>query len=249
MTGFDDLVGDKKESGKKLVNHVAFLLDHSGSMHHVADRSRDDFNEYLQTLREESIKQETRVTLVSFNEEATIEYFELNINHVDDMDFYKANGGTALYDSIGKTASKMFEDVPELRDSDSNHSALIIIITDGYDNASTEFAKEQGRIRIKEMIKKYEKDYNFTFTFLGATIDVKEVAEKGFGMSAGNTVCFDSLDDMGAGRARMKKGLTDYYTARSVGVTKTASFYDNSTIDDQTDTVQYTCEVIGDGKN
>jgi len=44
---------------------------------------------------------------------------------------------------------------------------MVIIITDGQENSSTEFSKD----KIKEMIEHQEKNYNWQFVFLGANQD------------------------------------------------------------------------------
>ena len=142
----------KKE--KKL--DVVFILDRSGSMSNQVDNTISSFNEYLE--REKKNKYHTNITTVLFDDNYSILHDREDIKKVKKLtekDYY-VGGCTALYDALGNTIHSM-----EKKDTDK---VLFIIITDGYENASREYKKDD----IKKLIKKH-KDYEFIY--IGADID------------------------------------------------------------------------------
>ena len=222
---FDDIIEDvDKIDPRKLrpVNHVVFVLDHSGSMHNISKQSMDNFNEQLQTLKKESHDQETLVTLTKFSDKVDIVYSDKHIDDVKELTEYEADGMTALYDAIALSINNIREKVIK----EENHSALMIIITDGYENRSSDYKGEDGRKKIKSMIEEFEGNGNWTFVFLGANIDVEEVATTGMSFSAANTVCFASCDtgvkDVGV---TTTSGIGSYYTMRRSGGQATNDFF------------------------
>ena len=142
----------KKE--KKL--DVVFILDKSGSMSNQVDNTISSFNEYLE--REKKNKYKTYITTVLFSDKYSILHDQVDIKEVKkitEKDYY-VEGCTALYDALGNTINSM-----KNKDTDK---VLFIIITDGYENASIEYKKDD----IKKLIEK-NKDYEFIY--IGADID------------------------------------------------------------------------------
>jgi hypothetical protein len=98
---------------------------------------------------------------------------------------YVPSGMTALLDAIGTTVLKIRDDLAEeLAHGDS--TVIIVILTDGYENASRLF-NQQG---IKNLIRELEATGKWTFTYLGATIDAVQVAEQ-LNIKKENSMAFD----------------------------------------------------------
>lgn len=142
----------KKE--KKL--DVVFILDKSGSMGGQEENTISSFNEYLE--KEKKNTYETNITTVLFSDSYSILHDRIPVKKVKKLTNkdYFVGGCTALYDALGNTIHSM-----ESKDTDK---VLFIIITDGYENASKEYHKED----IKKIINK-NKDYEFIY--IGADID------------------------------------------------------------------------------
>lgn len=142
----------KKE--KKL--DVVFILDKSESMGGQEENTISSFNEYLE--KEKNNKYETNITTVLFSDEYKVIHDRVPVSKVKKLTNkeYYVGGCTALYDALGNTIHSM-----ETKDTDK---VLFIIITDGYENASREYHKDD----IKKLIKK-NKDYEFIY--IGADID------------------------------------------------------------------------------
>lgn len=141
---------------KEKILDVVFILDKSGSMGGQEDNTISSFNEYLEKERKNKYK--TNITTVLFSDKYKILHDREDVKEVKNLtekDYY-VGGCTALYDALGNTINSM-----KTKDTDK---VLFIIITDGYENASKEYKKND----IKKLIEK-NKDYEFIY--IGADID------------------------------------------------------------------------------
>ncbi len=89
------------------------------------------------------------------------------------------------YCEMGRTIHEMVQLQKHLPESERAEKVIFVITTDGLENASREYSRDQ----MKRMIE-YERDrYGWEFLFLGANMDV--VAEAGsFGIQADRSVTF-----------------------------------------------------------
>lgn len=133
---------------------VVFILDRSGSMQESEKDTIGGYNGYISDFKNKNAK----ITTVLFDDK-----YEMITKRQDVKDVprltekqYFVRGCTALLDTIGKTI-KFMED-------EKTEKVMFIITTDGYENASHEFNKEQ----IKEMIQGHK---NWEFMYIGADID------------------------------------------------------------------------------
>lgn len=145
----------KKTNNEKRLD-VVFLLDNSGSMDGSEEHTISSFNEYLE--REKNNKYSTFITTILFNH--TYRYLHKNINVIDvdnitNEDYY-VGGTTALYDALGSAIKNI--------ERQNTSKVMFIIITDGYENSSVKYNKEQ----IKKMINKHD---DWQFLYIGADID------------------------------------------------------------------------------
>jgi len=115
-------------------------------------------------------------------------------------------GMTALYDAIGRGSyelGKKFANMPESR---RPGKVLVLVVTDGLENASREWTA--GALR--DLIRKQEDKYSWEYVFLGANMDAVEVAQT-FGIKASNSLTYDTAY-AGAAMATVS-GLTSTYRA------------------------------------
>jgi len=158
--------------------YYLLILDKSGSMQDCVNETISGFNEQLQMIEKMKVKfpeQEFYVSLTTFSDE---------VNHLFELDksskvrelnkeLYHPDGSTALLDAIGKGVlnldAKITKDLAE-----GTASAVVVILTDGYENASKLF-NWQG---IRKMIREMEATGTWTFSFMGASEDAVEVASK-----------------------------------------------------------------------
>ena len=134
---------------------IVFLLDKSGSMHGCEEDTIGGYNKYLEDNKNANAK----ITTVLFSDDYTLITFRKNIEYVENMNNkkYQTGGCTALYDAIGKTIKKLDKE-------DMDNKVLFIITTDGLENASSDYTKQ-------DIIKLIKSHKNYEFIYLGANID------------------------------------------------------------------------------
>uniref|UniRef100_A0A6C0E041 VWFA domain-containing protein n=1 Tax=viral metagenome TaxID=1070528 RepID=A0A6C0E041_9ZZZZ len=155
------------ESDKVL--SVVFILDNSGSMVEMKDEPIQGLNAFYKTQKEAG---DFLSTLIFFN--SKVSFIHKNLNGKDvpllsEKD-YGPNGMTALYDAIGEGI--------EYQKSQKVENVIVVILTDGEENASLKYTKKD----IKKMTQKMEEDHKWVFMYLGANQDSFKVAD-GIGVS------------------------------------------------------------------
>lgn len=136
---------------------VIFLLDRSGSMSNCVSDTIGGYNHYLEEQKKN--KYNTKITTILFDDQYECLYKRTPIKNVKNLTNkeYFVRGCTALYDAIGKTINSLEKEI-------NNNKVLFIITTDGLENASKEYHKED----IRKLIKKHN---NWEFLYIGAEID------------------------------------------------------------------------------
>ena len=133
---------------------VVFILDRSGSMRGTEKDTIGGYNSYINDFKSKNAK----ITTVLFDDKYEMITKRQNVNEVPELTEkqYYVRGCTALLDAIGKSIKFMEKEKAE--------KVMFIITTDGYENASHKFTKEQ----IKEMIQGHKE---WEFMYIGADID------------------------------------------------------------------------------
>ena len=170
--------------------HVLFVIDSSGSMGPKAGDVRGGFNSYVDQLREEKAS-DYRLTAVTFDTQVATLFTALRLTEVPTLDTsnYRTGGNTALYDALGVSLA---EQTSAIRKEDAPYGTervLVIVMTDGEENSSRRFTKEQ----ITGEIQQREAAGNWTFVYLGADQDAWAAAQ-GLGFAAGNVAAYASTD-------------------------------------------------------
>lgn len=157
---------------KKDYTDITIILDRSGSMASVKEASESGLQEFIQ--EQKKVKGDlTRVSLVQFDTKCEIVYANRKLNDIDKFNL-KPGGMTALNDAIGKTIIETGDRIRDLPEEERPENVVVVIMTDGLENASQEYNSEN----IKKMIKEQETKYSWTFVFLGANQDAVLEAKK-----------------------------------------------------------------------
>ena len=165
----EEKMGEK--TMEKAVNSIdlVVILDKSGSMYSMVDDTIGGFNSYLDEQRKKDIP--VKVSMGMFNQKLEEKYSRVDLKDVKNLtnEDYAPQGMTALFDAVGNTLSalKMDEGV-----NAEGNKVLVVIITDGMENASSEWTKSAVKDLIGELRGK-----GYEFVFLGADIDAADVAE------------------------------------------------------------------------
>jgi uncharacterized protein YegL len=163
---------------------VSLVIDKSGSMDSCRSQVISGVNEFLGDLRR-TADLEVTFSLTTFDTEVREVHRGAPLAKVSDLTpaTYLPGGTTALYDALGLTIRAAEERLK----GDQETKILIAIQTDGQENSSKEFTREQ----IREMIGRLDKEPNWTFVYLGADQDAW-ARSAGLGFHVGNTMSYDS---------------------------------------------------------
>jgi len=100
---------------------------------------------------------------------------------------YQPSGSTALLDAVGRTVDRLGERLDSLKEDEKPENVIVFILTDGKENASSDYSRD----KIREMIEDRESNYGWAFIYGGANQDA--FAEAGsMGIRAQNAFDFDA---------------------------------------------------------
>lgn len=157
---------------------VGVVLDRSGSMATIADDTIGGFNSFLEEQRRAGLEQLYVVAQFDNEYEVLQDGVELDDVELLSRRTFVPRGGTALLDAIGRTMSAL--DALVARDPDIER-VIMVILTDGGENASTEFTRDV----VFDLIKTRRESGKWEFNFLGANQDAITVGG-GLGIQAAN---------------------------------------------------------------
>ena len=182
----------------KIPTIINFILDRSGSMDSIRKDVIGGFNSYIKGLQKSKEADKTLFTLTTFDS-ISIEtpYLAVpvkNIKKMTERDF-EPRANTPLYDAVVNTVEKLSEKV------EKNQPVLVVIMTDGEENSST----EHDQNCLKDLVEQLKIKGNWTFVFLGANQDAWGNASQ-FGLSMGNTTNWESNS---LGTAKAFRSLTN----------------------------------------
>lgn len=151
---------------------LIFILDRSGSMAGLESDTIGGFNATIKDQKE--IEGETRVTTILFDN-----FFEVLHDRIDLQDIlpltnkeYFVRGSTALYDAVALGINKILNVQRQTKAESRADKVIMVITTDGYENASRETSGKMLHKMIEDC-----KEKGWEFLFLGADIDAQSVAE------------------------------------------------------------------------
>lgn len=192
------------KKNKPLSVYVA--LDRSGSMSGERwTHAIDSINEYINGLKKEKIEGTVNVTafdtsgtgvrLVELTENQSIAYYE-PLTH----DVVSPSGMTPLFDAAANVMDRALENNAD--------RTVVVIMTDGHENAS----KEYNQVKIKDKVKLLEKK-KWEVIFLGANFDVSSyTAGSGLSMTKMRNVDFSDKIQRSAMQADLTGSTVAYAT-------------------------------------
>lgn len=174
---------------------ITVVLDRSGSMGSIADDIVGGLNEFVRKQGE--VEGEAQLTLVQFDDEYEVVHQHVPIREVPPLTrrTYVPRGSTALLDAIGRTINDLSARMDRLRPGDRPDQIVFAVATDGQENASRAFTRQQifSMIRSREKAATLDADVKprWEFVFLAANQDA--IVEGGqMGFQAARSVDFDA---------------------------------------------------------
>lgn len=163
-------------SKEGLIVHV--VLDRSGSMNVIRDDTIGAFNTYVEDLAK--AEPEARLSLTIFDSHSIDSIVEnKKIGKVPELtkETFIPRAGTPLFDAIGRTVAEL--------EATKGKNKVLVVITDGYENASREFSRDQIRKLLED---KQEKD-KWLVLYLGANQDAFAEGST-FGTRSGSSMSY-----------------------------------------------------------
>lgn len=170
------------------LTEIVCIIDRSGSMGSIRDDAIGSFNTFLKD--QQSLSGEALMTIVLFDDRYEIMQNGTRIGYVPPLTTktYVPRGSTALFDAIGRTINEVKSRISKTEDQKKIPDNIIVaILTDGEENASTEFNLSQIESMIKNQIKKDQ----WNFVYLSADPKAFEDAGK-MGIARNNVVRFEA---------------------------------------------------------
>ena len=207
---------------KKTIYH--FVVDQSGSMSGSEGPTIEGFNSQLKTLQQlkkEHLENEYIVSVTFFEDEVMdiVKFAPIEQIQLLSRENYRPGGLTALLDGIGKSIEairRKYEN--EIREDLA--SVVMVILTDGGENAS----KFYTRNLIAEMIKELDATSKWTFSFLGADLDAVQASDN-LNIRKENIISFSKENYSGI-MDQMSSSIRNYESMKSAGNMKSDLFDD-----------------------
>ena len=182
--------------------HISVVLDRSGSMADTKSDTIGGFNQFLQDQKD--VEGEATLTLAQFDDH--YEVLSDMVPIVDAVDLtnetYTPRGYTALLDALGRTINDTEHKISQEREKPER--VIFVVITDGEENSSREFTRDQ----IMEMINRHRDEDEWEFVFIGANQDAIQ-AGGSLGVRDGSTMNYVASP---IGTQTMYRGLSQSLT-------------------------------------
>jgi uncharacterized protein YegL len=215
---------------KKTIYH--FVVDQSGSMSGSEGPTIEGFNSQLKTLQQlksEYPDNEYIVSVTYFEDDVMdiVKFASIEQIQMLSRENYRPGGLTALLDGIGKSIeairSKYDQEIKE-----DLASVVMVILTDGGENASRFYTRN----RIADTIKELDVTGKWTFSFLGADLNALEASEN-LNIREENIISF-SKENYDGIMNQMSSSIRNYESMKNMGKMKSNLFDDIDEKDQRT---------------
>jgi len=137
---------------------VVVVVDRSGSMQSIREDAEGGLNSFLDKMK--MTPGDIRLTLAQFNSEYRMLYENQTIREVPKY-VLVPRSSTALYDAIGMTMWRVGERLSHTPEHDRPGKVVFMIVTDGEENDSHEYTRDQ----VKKMITEQKNKYGWQFSY------------------------------------------------------------------------------------
>lgn len=186
---------------------ITMVVDRSGSMESIRADAEGGINTFVDSQKSEP--GEALLTLVQFDTAYEFIHKGVPISSVSRFRLVP-RGSTALLDAVGRAINETGARLAAMDEAQRPGLVVFVIVTDGAENSSKEFSREQ----IRKMIEHQQSVYKWQFTFLaanqdafaeGATLGIAQAGIANF--TAANVG--EAWNATAKKMARMRKALND----------------------------------------
>lgn len=224
------------------VNHVALVIDKSGSMKRHESTVIQVVDEFVKGLKEESdaLGHETRISLYAFDHEIECLVWDMDVKALPSMKgVYRVDSGAT---SLIEASVVSLEDLAsEVSQKYGEHSFLQVVWTDGEENASgcsetgqmhtSPYGGVRDRAQLQRWLDRIQSVMgNLSENWTSAILVPNSLAKRtvqGYGFPAGNIAIWDADTTKGVEEAigAVKAAATSFLRARDAGVRGTTNFF------------------------
>ena len=213
-------------------NYIGFARDHSGSMAGIARHAARDFNENVESIKEEAVTHgiDTIVSVVElgYGDTADVRTVVSNssvsaLKPISESSYSARGRGTPLFDAVGELVEQL-QAVPDA--DDPSVSFVVFTTTDGGENASRKYSGSS----IAKLIKKLQMTDRWTFVFRVPKGDKYQLTQ--YGIPEGNIQEWEQSErGLAVSTASTRSAFKGFYAAKAAGINATDKFYaDLSTV-------------------
>ena len=162
---------------KNAYTHISVILDRTGSMDEIRDDTIGGFNTFLGEQKKQKAK--ATLTLVQFDSKDPYEVIHRfkAIGEVPELtrETYVPRASTPLFDALGRGINDLEKSLASIVKKDRPQKVVFAVVTDGQENASHEFSKQQVVKMIREKTEKEKWQFVFLSADLGAIDEARDL--------------------------------------------------------------------------
>jgi uncharacterized protein YegL len=193
------------------LSELIIILDRSGSMCTIKSDMEGGFRTFIQDRQRDPTR--VLVSLYQFDDTYEAVYEERSVHDVRSLAL-EPRGSTALLDAVGRTINRVGDRLRRKSEHARPGAVVVMIITDGQENASREFRSDQ----VRALIEHQEQHYNWKFMYLGADANAfAEAAALGINVQRSAKYTHDALGTQALFNAS-SSGIGEYYAGVQRGV-------------------------------
>ena len=153
------------------VTELVFILDKSGSMEGLEKDTIGGFNAMIE--KQKAAGGKAYVSTILFSSDSKVLHDRKSLDEIEPLTEtdYEVGGLTALLDAVGGAIKHIGNVHKYAREEDVPSRTIVVITTDGMENASRKYTHD----KVKQMINE-KKEKGWEFLFLAANIDAVEGA-------------------------------------------------------------------------
>lgn len=148
---------------------ITVIMDRSGSMQGMKSDAEGGIAQFIADQKKAPGR--AVLTLAQFDTEIEFVHTAKPVGDIPPVRL-TPRGSTALLDAIGTVATKTGERLAAMNEADRPGLVVIVIVTDGEENASREYTNEA----VKKLIDRQQTDYKWQFVYIGANQDAFKVS-------------------------------------------------------------------------
>jgi hypothetical protein len=148
--------------------HITVILDRTGSMESIRDDTIGGFNAFLKAQQEQAGA--ATLSLAQFDSQDPYEvihnFREISTVPVLTHATFVPRACTPLLDAMGRGINDLEQNLAEMAPENRPGKVVVVIITDGHENSSREFRKDQ----VERMVQDKQQKLDWQFVFLSADL-------------------------------------------------------------------------------